>query len=410
MGTFAYALVISIIATIAAWIVATFIRRTTIELPRATVGVSRWRRFRAAIDWPLILTVLALCAIGLLNLYSATRGLKQQVKFDTQVKWMVVGAIAFMAATIVDYRTLVRLAWIGLGLALLLILAARLQGATGGDQRHGSTYRWLFIGGQGLQPSELVKVMMILVLAKMFQDSEASAYTPRDLIIRLGIVLVPIGLIATQPDLGTAVLLTLIVLSVGFLAMPNVWPVVHVTLAGLLMIPILWESMHEYQKNRILGFIDCNAADRTSAASNCWHTTQSVFAVGSGKISGKGFLEGTQNQFNFVPEHWTDFPYSVWAEEWGFIGSAFLLVLFAFLLVWIINVALSARDRMGAVICVGVAAMTFWHVIVNVAMVLGIAPVVGVTLPFISYGGSSLLTFFIAMGLVANVSLRKHGY
>ena len=398
------------IAVVALVVARLFRVSQQIELPRATVGVSRWRRFRAAVDWPLILTMLALCAIGLLNLYSATRGLKQQVKFDTQVKWMLIGGGAFAIATIVDYRALVRVAWIGLGIALLLIVAARLQGATGGDQRHGSTYRWLFIGGQGLQPSELVKVMMILVLARMFQDSDPSQYTLRDLIIRLAIVLVPIGLIAMQPDLGTAVLLTLIVLSVGFLAMPNVWPVVHVTLAGLLMIPILWESMHEYQKNRILGFIDCNAADRTSAVSNCWHTTQSVFAVGSGKISGKGFLEGTQNQFNFVPEHWTDFPYSVWAEEWGFVGSVFLLALFAFLLVWILNVALSARDRTGAVICVGVAAMTFWHVIVNVAMVLGIAPVVGVTLPFISYGGSSLLTFFLAMGLVANVSLRKHGY
>lgn len=383
---------------------------TGLRLPRATIGVSRWHRFRAAIDWPLILTILALCTVGLLNLYSATRGLKQQVKFDTQVKWMVVGVIAFTIATIVDYKNLVRLAWVGLGIAMVLMILARLQGGSGGDQRHGSTYRWLFIGGQGLQPSELVKVMMVLVLARMFQDTEPANYTPKALLVRLTIVLVPIGLIAMQPDLGTSVLVTLMVLSVGFLAMPNVWPVVHVTLAGLLAIPILWESMHDYQKNRVLGFIDCNATDRNSLANNCWHTTQSVFAVGSGKMSGKGFLEGTQNQFNFVPEHWTDFPFSVWAEEWGFLGSAFLLALFCFLLIWILNVALSARDRVGAVICVGVAAMTFWHVIVNVAMVLGIAPVVGVTLPFISYGGSSLLTFFIAMGLVANVSLRKHGY
>ncbi len=405
LGIFVAVILIFVVA-----LAKSMMRGVDIELPRATIGVSRWRRFRAAVDWPLILTMLALCAIGLLNLYSATRGLKQQVKFDTQVKWMIVGGIVFIITTSIDYRVLVRLAWIGLGIALLLIIAARLQGATGGDQRHGSTYRWLFIGGQGLQPSELVKVIMILVLARMFQDGEASHYTTRDLIIRLVIVMVPIGLIASQPDLGTATLLTMIVLSVAFLAMPNVWPVVHVTLAGLLMIPILWERMHEYQKNRILGFIDCNAADRGATAANCWHTTQSIFAVGSGKISGKGFLEGTQNQFNFVPEHWTDFPYSVWAEEWGFIGSAFLLALFAFLLVWILNVALSARDRMGSVICIGVAAMTFWHVIVNVAMVLGVAPVVGVTLPFISYGGSSLLTFFIAMGLVANVSLRKHGY
>jgi rod shape determining protein RodA len=387
------------------------VRGTGLHLPRATIGVSRWRRFRAAVDWPLICTMIALCTIGLLNLYSATRGLRHQVKFDSQVQWMIVGAIAFTIATIVDYRAMVRLAWVGLGIAIALMLLARIQGATGGDQRHGETYRWLFVGGMGIQPSELVKVMMILVLAKMFQDAEASAYEPRALLIRLGVIALPIGLVAIQPDLGTSVLVSLIVLTVGFLAMPSVWPVVYLTLAGLLGIPILWESMHDYQKNRILGFIDCNAADRLSATTtNCWHTTQSVFAVGSGKLTGKGFLEGTQNQFNFVPEHWTDFPYSVWAEEWGFTGSVFLIAIFAFLVIWILNVALSARDRVGAVICVGVAAMTFWHVLVNVAMVLGIAPVVGVTLPFISYGGSSLVTFFIAMGLVANVSLRKHGY
>ena len=121
-------------------------------------------------------------------------------------------------------------------------------------------------------------------------------------------------------------------------------------------------------------------------------------------------MSGTQNQFDFLPEHWTDFPFSVWAEEWGFVGSVVMLALFAFLIVWLLNIALRARDTAGAVLCVGVAAMTFWHVIVNVAMVLGMAPVVGVTLPVISYGGSSLLTFFVGMGLCGSVSLRRHGY
>jgi rod shape determining protein RodA len=385
-----------------------------LELPRATVGMSRWRRFRAAVDWPLILIMLALCAIGLLNLYSATRGVKHHAKFDTQVQWMIVGAIAFVAATIVDYRSLVRLAWIGLAIAGALLLVARLFGAPA-DSMHGSTYRWLNLGGMGLQPSELVKLMVILVLGRIFAQSEPSHYTPRMLALRLVAVAAPILLIAVQPDLGTAVLLSLIVLTVGFLAMPSVWPMVYVTTSALLAIPILWEKLHGYQKDRILGFIDCGSQPVHTAAEKllrdtCWHTQQSIYAVGSGKVWGKGFLEGTQNQFNFVPEHWTDFPYSVWAEEWGIVGSVFLLAIFAFLLVWILNVALSARDRVGSVICVGVAAMTFWHVVVNVAMVLGLAPVVGVTLPFISYGGSSLVTFFLAMGLVANVSLRKHGY
>jgi len=382
-------------------------RGTGLLLPRATVGVSRWRRFRAAVDWPLIVVILALCTLGLLNLYSATRGVRHHAKFDTQVQWMVVGVVGFAVATIVDYRALVRLAWPGLGIAITLLLVARVLGRPSvGDTNHGITYRWLNIGGMGIQPSELAKLMVILVLARVFQDAEPSSYTPRALLGRLAILAVPIGLIAIQPDLGTAILLGLIVLSVGFLAMPSVWPMVHVTLAGLLSIPVLWETMHDYQQKRIVGFIDCGIAP----TKECWHTQQSIYAVGSGRIWGKGFLEGTQNQFNFVPEHWTDFPYSVWAEEWGFVGSVVMLAIFGFLLVWILNVALSARDRVGAVICVGVAAMTFWHVVVNVAMVLGIAPVVGVTLPFISYGGSSLGTFFLVMGLVANVSLRKHGY
>lgn len=375
------------------------------QLPRATVGVSRWRRFRASVDWPLILTIVVLCAIGLLNLYSATRGVRHQAKFEAQMQWMVVGVIGFIVMTVIDYRTLVRLAWGGFTCAVLLIITARLLGSSG-DETHGVTYRWIHFAGMRLQPSEITKVTIILVLARIFADSQEHNYTPRALLLRLGAFLVPILLIAMQPDLGTAVLVTLIVLTVGYLAMPNVWPMVYITTAGLLAIPILWENMHEYQKNRVLAFLDCGSAPTKM----CWHTQQSVYAVGSGKIWGKGYTGGTQNQFNFVPEHWTDFPYSVWAEEWGFAGSVGLLAVFAFLLIWILNVALSARDRMGAVICVGVAAMTFWHVLVNVAMVLGVAPVVGVTLPFISYGGSSLLTFFLAMGLVANVSLRKHGY
>jgi rod shape determining protein RodA len=379
------------------------VRGTGLALPRTTVGVSRWRRFRAAVDWPLVLTVVALAGIGLLNLYSATRGTRHHAKFDVQLQWMLLGAVVFAVATMVDYRALVRLAWVGLGSAIGLLLVVRLLG----EAAHGKgSYRWLNIFGVGGQPSELAKPMVILALARMAQDAELARYSVEQLAPRLIAIAAPIGLIAVQPDLGTATLFALIVLSVGFLAMSSVWPMVHVTLAGLLAIPILWETMHGYQKNRILAFLD-PSSDPTG---NGWHTRQSIFAVGSGRLWGKGYGEGTQNQFDFLPEHWTDFPYSVWAEEWGFVGSVLLIALFGFLVVWILSVGLSARDRAGAVICVGVAAMTFWHVLVNVAMVVGLAPVVGVTLPFISYGGSSLLVFFGAMGLVANVSLRKYGY
>jgi rod shape determining protein RodA len=377
--------------------------RGGLSLPRATVGVTRWRRFRATVDWPLILTVLAIAGIGLLNLYSATHGTRHAGKFDRQLTWIGIGMIAFLAAMIADYRALVRLAWVAFGSAIGMLIIVRLLGDLATAK--GSS-RWFNLGSAGGQPSELAKIAVILVAARMLQDVDVARLRWTQLLLRGGALMVPVILIAVQPDLGTAVLLVLIILSIGFLAMPNVWPMVHCALAGLLAFPILWESMHWYQKQRVLAFLD-PSADPTGSG---WHTRQSIFAVGSGMVTGKGYMQGTQNQFDFLPEHWTDFPYSVWAEEWGFLGSAGLLVMYAFLIVWIVGVAMTARDRAGAVVCIGVAAMTFWHMVVNVAMVLGLAPVVGVTLPFVSYGGSSLLTFFIGMGMVASVSLRKHGY
>ena len=376
-------------------------RGVGIQLPRAQIGVSRWRRFKASIDLPLVLVVAAIAGIGLLNLWSATHGTRNEAKFDTQVNRMLLGVAAFVIATVIDYRTWIRLAWVILGisiasLVLVLTVGAAIKGSS----------RWFDLGAFPIQPSEPAKLAIIVVLARMFQDADVAPPSPRDLAIRLAATGVPVVLVALQPDLGTATLIALIGLTVGFLMMSNVWRMVHVMLVGLLTIPILWEKLHTYQKNRILCFLDYEA-DPNGV---CWHTRQSIFAVGSGKVWGKGYTEGTQNQFDFLPEHWTDFPFSVWAEEWGFVGSAFVVALYGFLTVWILNVALTARDRAGTAICIGVAAMTFWHVVVNIAMVLGLAPVVGVTLPLISYGGTSVITFLTGMGLVASVSLRKHGY
>jgi rod shape determining protein RodA len=266
--------------------------------------------------------------------------------------------------------------------------------------------RWIAAGPVRLQPSELVKIAVILLLAKMSQDHEAAPLSWRQVVPRVSLLALPVLFIAAQPDLGSATLVVLIIFSIGFLTVRNLWPLVGVTVAGLLFIPVLWEKMHEYQRQRVLAFLD-PSADPTGTG---WHTRQSIFAVGSGRLTGKGFMEGTQNQFDFLPEHWTDFPFSVWAEEWGFVGSVALMVVFAFLLFWILSVAMAARERAGSVICLGVAAMMFWHMVVNIAMVLGVAPVVGVTLPFISYGGSSLITCFFAVGLVSSISLRRHGF
>jgi rod shape determining protein RodA len=370
-------------------------------LPTAQIGVSRWRRFRASIDLPLVLCVIAICAIGLLNLYSATHGTPNAAKFDSQLNRMLLGAAAFVVLTVVDYRTWVRLAWVILGVAIGSLILVLAIGAT-----IKGSHRWVDLGSFPVQPSEPAKIAIILALARLFQDTDVAPIPPRDLAVRLVALGTPVLFVALQPDLGTSILMVLIGLTIGFMMMGNLWRMVHVVLVGLMCIPILWEKMHKYQKDRILCFLDYEA-DPNGV---CWHTRQSIFAVGSGRVLGKGYMEGTQNRFDYLPEHWTDFPFSVWAEEWGFAGSAFVILLYGFLTVWILNVAVSARDRAGSAICIGVAAMTFWHVAVNVAMVLGLAPVVGVTLPLISYGGTSVITFLAAMGLVASVSLRKHGY
>jgi rod shape determining protein RodA len=217
-------------------------------------------------------------------------------------------------------------------------------------------------------------------------------------------LLVAIAFIAWQPDLGTATLVVLLTISVAFLTVRRLLPLCIAAGASGAAVPLVWRFLHDYQQQRILTFLD-PSRDPSGAG---WHARQSIFAVGSGRLTGKGFMDGTQNQLNFLPEQWTDFPFSVFAEEWGFAGAIVLLALYVFLILWVINVASQARDRFGASLCLGVAALLFWHVVVNIAMVTGLAPVVGVTLPLVSYGGSSVIAVFVGLGLVASVSVRRY--
>jgi len=359
-----------------------------------------WRRLRTHFDWPLLLTTLAIAAVGLVNLYSATRHAPQKGLFGVQIWWMVIGLAAFVAMSALDYRLWVRFAWIALAVGLIAVVLVHF----GGIARKGSR-RWLGVGALSLQPSEFIKLAVILALARFVHDRGTEERSLKELAPRVAAFVGAIVLIAWQPDLGTAMLVALICASVAFLSARKLWPLLVALKVAAAAVPVLWVTnvLHDYQKRRILTFLD-PSADPSGAG---WHARQSIFAVGSGKIVGKGFMHGTQNQLNFLPEQWTDFPFSVWAEEWGFVGSVALLGLYVFLIVWTINVASQARDRFGATLCLGVAAMIFWHVVVNIAMVTGLAPVVGVTLPLVSYGGSSVLTVFLGLGLVASVSARR---
>jgi rod shape determining protein RodA len=363
-------------------------------------GLVLWRRLRSRIDWPLCVTVLAIATIGLVNLYSATRAAPVRGMFEGQTRIMIIGLLLFAAASIVDYRVWLRFAW-----GLLLIGTVAVVGVHFAGYVVKGSRRWINLGVISLQPSEFIKIAVILALARFVHDRDNDEVPFSGLALRASSFVLAVLMIAWQPDLGTASLVVLICLSVALLAARRLWPIFVGFGAVAAAFPFLWTyGLHAYQRRRILSFLD----PTTDPSGAGWHSRQSIFAIGSGRIGGKGYLQGTQNQLNFLPEHWSDFPFSVWAEEWGFAGSLTLLGMYLFLILWIVNVATQARDRFGATLCLGVAAMVFWHVVVNIAMVTGLAPVVGVTLPLVSHGGSSVLTMMIGLGLVGSVSVRRY--
>jgi rod shape determining protein RodA len=414
------------------------------------LGGGRVRRFAARVDWPLIGGIAVLCAVALLNLYSSTYNSAHGAKFTNQCMWIAIGATVLLVLTVADYQALSRFTWVGLGGVTLLILYVRLFT----DPIKGSQ-RWLDLGFARLQPSELAKIAIIVALARLVHDHASGELGRRRLLAALTGMVVCVGLVAFQPDLGTAILLVMIIMSVGVLMVRGaptfvglaltgagltllvwnlvgpwlegqssygltalravllviaggllfsrrLWPVAAGVVAGVAA-PLFWASMEGYQQNRIRCFLDSSFDPKKL----CWHINQSIVSIGSGRLTGKGYHNATQNQFNFLPEHWTDFPFSIWAEEWGFVGSVALLALYGYLILWILGVALRAKDQFGTAICVGVASMLFWHVVVNIGMVMRMLPVVGVTLPLVSYGGSSVLTVFIGLGLVSSVSARS---
>jgi rod shape determining protein RodA len=361
------------------------------------------RKLRAQFDWPLAGAVLSIIILGLVNLYSATRVAPRGL-YQNQLMWFVVGVGVFVITAAIDYRALERMAY-----PIYLIGVVALVAVLVGGKSVLGARRWLGVGSFGIQPSELAKITVIVALAKLFSGE------PMDLALRpwryvgaaLGLLIVPAVLIAKQPDLGTALIVYLIATTVMMIVALHLH--VKLIVIGVEMlggVALFLFKLHGYQKRRLLTFLD-PSLDPSGAG---WHARQAIFAVGSGRWTGKGWLHGTQNQLQFLPEHWTDFPFAVWAEEWGFLGCTVLLGCYLFLLLWALNLAAEARDRFAQVLCVGTVALIFWQVFFNIGMVAGILPVVGVTLPLFSYGGSSLLTVMLGLGLLMNVSIRRYAY
>ncbi len=368
------------------------------------------RRLVEHIDWVFIFLTLTIFFIGLLSLLSATyetgtgfwRSIASPSSFvANQALWFGLGLVCMVIMMVFDYRLLERLAYPIFGFFFLLLVLVLLIGPViSGSQR------WLTIGGFGFQPSEPAKLALIIILAKYFDENRRPhGFLLRELIIPIFLLLALLVPIYLEPDLGTCGIYILIWLSVvifvGIRGRSFAFLSISVILASLFTYFFL---LHDYQRDRIRVFLNPDL----DPLGKGYHTIQSLIAIGSGGIAGKGFLKGTQTQLHFIPEQHTDFIFSVLGEEWGFIGCIILLLLLGAFLLWGLRIANHAKEMFGTLLAFGIVSVFFLHIIINIGGVLGLLPVTGVTLPFISYGGSSILTAFAGVGILMNISMRKY--
>jgi rod shape determining protein RodA len=362
------------------------------------------RRSVQNFDWVLAGVALFLLVIGFGNLYSATvagtsGGFPAEMK--RQLAALGLGMGALVVAVLVDYRHLERLAF-PLYVATLGVLAATLVFApvTRGSQA------WLVFGPVRFQPSELAKVAMVVALARVLhRQAGAGIRSWRDIAIPAAVAAGPVALILLQRDMGVAMLTLLVACTyLPFLRIPlRAWAAMAA--AGAAALAGIWFfALAGYQRSRILDFLD---PARDPLASG-YQAIQSRIAVGSGGLFGKGWLEGTQTQLRFLPTQHTDFIFSVFAEEWGLFGSGIILAVYLFMLLWGLWIASNSKDAFGGLLAVGLVGTLFWPAAINVAMVLGLAPVIGVPLPLFSYGGSAMIAALISIGLLLNVSMRRY--
>ena len=354
------------------------------------------RRLYHHVDWAMLAAILSLCVIGLVQIYSATGG--ATTIYYTQIYGIALGLIALLVCLSLDYRSLADKSHIIYGGIILLLLYVLFFGVVRGGSR-----RWIDLGPLNLQPSEFAKAMLALVLAKFFGERRGAPQRT-DLLIAGAIAAVPFLMIARQPDLGTAVTLLPVLFAVAYLAGMPMRIFGILALAGILIAPIAWQfALQDYQKERISTFLD-PSQDAKGAG---YQQIQARITTGSGGLSGKGFMQGTQGQLRFLPVAHNDFIFSVLAEEHGFTGVIVALGLYLFVILRSLESARLAKDRLGAYLVLGVLASFTFQVIYNIAMSAGLAPVKGLTLPLMSYGGSSMIATLAGFGLILNVRMRR---
>jgi rod shape determining protein RodA len=343
------------------------------------------------INWGLVLLVTATASIGVAMLYSAANG-SWNPWATRQVLRFGIGLVILISVALIDIRFWWRNAYLIYGVLMMMLIAVEVAGSIGmGAQR------WINLGVIKLQPSELMKVGIVLALARYFHGVSADDVKRIPyLFVPLLMIGAPSALVLKQPDLGTALFLIMTGGAIFFIAGVRLWKFGVVFAAAAAIVPVVWTTLRSYQQKRILTFLDPES-DPLGAG---YHILQSKIALGSGGLFGKGFMQGSQSHLNFLPEKQTDFIFTMLAEEFGMVGGLVLLGLYLWIMIYGFAISLRSRNHFGRLLAMGVTSMLFLYVFINIAMVMGLIPVVGVPLPLISYGGTAMLTLMIGMGFL----------
>ncbi|MDD5174254.1 MAG: rod shape-determining protein RodA [Candidatus Omnitrophica bacterium] len=359
------------------------------------------RRLLKDFDKTLLAITFIICIGGLFILHSATQ-VKRLPFLESyvfrQISWIALSSVLLILIINVSYQKFIDISYLLYTINVALLVFVLIMGR----ERLGAQ-RWFALGDFAFQPSEFIKISFILVLASILGSKRADIEYVRGLILPLISLAVPFVLVLVQPDLGTALLLIPIFFVMMYVGGARVKHLIILILSGLAAMPFFWHFLRDYQKQRLLVFLNPNV-DPLGAG---YTIIQSKIAVGSGGITGKGWLAGTQNQLNFLPERHTDFIFSVIGEEWGLFGALILILLFFLIVRRSLDIACSTNDMYGKLVAVGIATLLTLQVVINIAMTIGFMPVVGIPLPLVSYGGSSMITSFIAIALLLNIGMRR---
>ncbi len=345
----------------------------------------------------LLIFTISICFIGFVLMYSAAQGNLRPWAFKQMIHFTIFFPL-MLAVSIINLRTWYKNSYLLYCVALVLLILVHALGYTA----MGAT-RWVNLGLIKIQPSELMKICIILALARYFHDLQLKEINLKELIIPSLMLVVPAALIIKQPDLGTSLILLMIGIIIFFIAGVKRWFfIVGASCIGAAL-PIIWSMLHDYQKNRILTFLN---PERDPLGSS-YNIIQSKIAIGSGGFYGKGFMQGSQSQLQFLPEHQTDFVFTMLCEEWGMVGGVFVLACYSVIIGYGYLIALDSRTKYGKILSLGISSLIFLHVFINTAMTMGLLPTVGVPFPLLSYGGTSMMTIMLGLGIMINVHLHS---